>query len=244
MDEQTSCTNPGRVSSAERTPPPITSDASITCTDRPARARVMAAARPFGPAPTTTASSTCFPSAESVHTTPRLVRRGANRSPAPTTHGESPPAVLGSFRVPRSAPSSRPRSLPRAVALALSLVSLMLGSCRRPGEYPAAAQGLPLNQAPGAGPPAPPNHAWYTKGAKPYLDYFSLPGNERYYTFSRGPIDFFALDSAPNEPDGNDPHSKQARWFKAAAAQAKGAWQIVYMHHPPHSSGPHGSSPE
>jgi len=92
--------------------------------------------------------------------------------------------------------------------------------------------------------PALGNHDWYTKGAKPYLDYFSLPGNERYYTFSRGPVDFFALDSASNEPDGNDARSKQARWFKAAAAQAKGAWQIAYMHHPPHSSGPHGSSPE
>jgi len=92
--------------------------------------------------------------------------------------------------------------------------------------------------------PALGNHDWYTKGAKPYLDYFSLPGNERYYTFSRGPIDFFALDSASNEPDGHDARSKQARWFKGAAAQAHGAWQIAYMHHPPHSSGPHGSSPE
>src|SRR5687767_10118441 len=57
MDEQTSCTKPGSVSSAERTPPPIVSAASCTSTSRPARASVIAAASPFGPEPTTTASA-------------------------------------------------------------------------------------------------------------------------------------------------------------------------------------------
>ena len=37
-------------------PPPIVAAASITSTDRPARARVTAAASPFGPAPMMTAS--------------------------------------------------------------------------------------------------------------------------------------------------------------------------------------------
>ena len=57
--EQTSWTNPGRVSSAERVPPPTVSAPSTTSTERPAWARVMAAARPLGPAPTTTASYGC-----------------------------------------------------------------------------------------------------------------------------------------------------------------------------------------
>jgi len=92
--------------------------------------------------------------------------------------------------------------------------------------------------------PALGNHDWYTDGAAPYLDYFTLPGNERYYTFSRGPIDFFALDSDPHEPDGTNAQSKQAAWLKAEAAKAHGAWQIAYMHHPPYSSGPHGSTLE
>src|SRR5438093_10809360 len=48
--------NPGSVSSAERPPPPIVRSASKTITFLPARARTMAAARPFGPDPTTTAS--------------------------------------------------------------------------------------------------------------------------------------------------------------------------------------------
>ena len=54
--EQTSCMKPGSVSSSERTPPPIVSAASRTSTERPARASSIAAASPFGPDPTTTAS--------------------------------------------------------------------------------------------------------------------------------------------------------------------------------------------
>src|SRR5262249_38092818 len=59
--EQRSWTKPGRVSSAERVPPPSLEAASSTRTERPARARVMAAARPLGPAPTTTAASPASP---------------------------------------------------------------------------------------------------------------------------------------------------------------------------------------
>src|SRR5205814_6811935 len=54
--EQTSCTKPCRVSSAERAPPPMVALASSTHTEHPACASVIAAARPFGPDPTTTAS--------------------------------------------------------------------------------------------------------------------------------------------------------------------------------------------
>ncbi len=58
--EQTSWTKPGRVSSAERIPPPTDSLASQTKTERPALARVIAAARPLGPDPTITASYSLF----------------------------------------------------------------------------------------------------------------------------------------------------------------------------------------
>src|SRR5258705_2227391 len=43
------------IASLERVPPPISSAASATVTCRPALARATAAARPFGPAPTTIA---------------------------------------------------------------------------------------------------------------------------------------------------------------------------------------------
>ena len=55
--EQTSCTNPGSVSSAERQPPPTVSSPSSTRTESPASASAIAAARPFGPEPTTIASA-------------------------------------------------------------------------------------------------------------------------------------------------------------------------------------------
>ena len=48
------------------------------------------------------------------------------------------------------------------------------------------------------------NHDWGTPNAQPYLDYFALPGNERYYDHVQGPVHFFIVDSDPNEPDGID----------------------------------------
>ena len=56
-------------------------------------------------------------------------------------------------------------------------------------------------------------------GDQPSLDYFSLPGNERYYTFQAGPVQLFALDSDANEPDGTSSTSVQARltWPGATA---------------------------
>ncbi len=54
--EHSSWSRPGRVSSLVRVPPPISSAASITVTPTPRVASVAAQARPFGPAPTTTAS--------------------------------------------------------------------------------------------------------------------------------------------------------------------------------------------
>jgi len=86
------------------------------------------------------------------------------------------------------------------------------------------------------------NHDWETAGAKPYLDYFTLPGNERYYDFVRGPIHFFALDSDDNEPDGNSPSSKQGQWLKNALAKSTSPFNIVYFHHSPFSSGSEGST--
>src|SRR6266540_1062337 len=88
------------------------------------------------------------------------------------------------------------------------------------------------------------NHDWDTPGAQPYLDYFELAGNERYYDFVRGPVHFFALDSDVREPDGNTVDSPQAAWLQAALTASTARWRIVYMHHPPYSSGPHGSTPE
>ena len=86
------------------------------------------------------------------------------------------------------------------------------------------------------------NHDWYSLGARPYLDYFSLPNNERYYQVVRGNVQLFALDSDSNEPDGTTLDSAQGRWFEAHIKASTVPWRVVYFHHPPYSSGPHGST--
>ena len=69
-----------------------------------------------------------------------------------------------------------------------------------------------------------------------------MPGNERYYDFVAGPVHFFILDSDPNEPDGVGISSVQAAWLQEALEDATEPWEIVFMHHPPYSSGAHGST--
>lgn len=92
--------------------------------------------------------------------------------------------------------------------------------------------------------PALGNHDWVAAGALPYLAYFTLPGNERYYDFVRGPVHLFAIDVDPHEPDGIDSSSVQAQWLKAQLAASSAKWKIVYMHHAPFSScSRHGSHP-
>jgi len=87
------------------------------------------------------------------------------------------------------------------------------------------------------------NHDWRTAGAAPYLNYFSLPGNERYYDFIQGPVHFFALDSDPHEPDGYTQTSIQGTWLQNTLNDSAAPWQVVYFHHPPFSSSnKHGST--
>jgi hypothetical protein len=86
------------------------------------------------------------------------------------------------------------------------------------------------------------NHDWRQKGARPYIDYFTLPGNERYYSFIWGPVQFFALDSDLREPDGATEGSRQAQWLREQLALSEQPFRFLYMHHSPYSSGPRGST--
>ena len=58
------------------------------------------------------------------------------------------------------------------------------------------------------------NHDIMTDNGQPYFDYFTLPGNERYYDFEWGPVHFFALNDLGTEPDGTSPYSIQGKWLK------------------------------
>lgn len=88
------------------------------------------------------------------------------------------------------------------------------------------------------------NHDWVAPNAAPYLAYFTLPGNERYYDFVRGPVHFFAIDSDVNEPDGVTATSVQAQWLQQRLAASTEPFKVVYFHHPPWSSGAHGPTPD
>ena len=90
------------------------------------------------------------------------------------------------------------------------------------------------------------NHDWDTpeNQPSPYLDYFTLPGNERYYDFVWGPVHLFALSSDDREPDGIMASSAQGKWLQSKLATSSARWKIVYMHHPPYSSGVTGSRAE
>jgi hypothetical protein len=73
-------------------------------------------------------------------------------------------------------------------------------------------------------------------GLQPYLDYFTLPGNERYYDFVWGPVHFFMLDTDDREPDGADAASIQARWLERRLAESRAPWKLVLAHHAPYTS--------
>ncbi|RMG94700.1 MAG: alkaline phosphatase [Chloroflexi bacterium] len=90
--------------------------------------------------------------------------------------------------------------------------------------------------------PIPGNHDWQTGSLQPYLDYFTLPGNERYYDIRRGPVHIFALDSDYREPDGNKANSPQAQWLQNRLQASTAPWKLVFIHHPPYSSGQHGDT--
>jgi len=63
---------------------------------------------------------------------------------------------------------------------------------------------------------------------------FSMNG-ERFYTFTKGNIDFFVLDS-------NYMDRKQLDWLERALKGSNASWKIAYFHHPLYSSGEsHGS---
>jgi hypothetical protein len=64
---------------------------------------------------------------------------------------------------------------------------------------------------------------------------FNMNGEE-YYTFKKGNVSFYALNS-------NYMDSKQVKWLEEKLTSDTSEWKIAYFHHPPYSSGgKHGSS--
>lgn len=89
--------------------------------------------------------------------------------------------------------------------------------------------------------PCPGNHDNYSIPAiQPYLDFFTLPGDERNYDFTWGPVHFFSINTGKSALIG--PDSEEAKWLQKAAKESNLPFKFVYFHHPPYSTGNHGSA--
>ncbi|MGH9846789.1 MAG: metallophosphoesterase, partial [Blastocatellia bacterium] len=53
-----------------------------------------------------------------------------------------------------------------------------------------------------------------------------------YYTYTAGPVQFFALDT-------NEVSDAQLLWLKSVLEQSRARWKVVYGHHPIYSGGQH-----
>jgi len=72
-----------------------------------------------------------------------------------------------------------------------------------------------------------------------YFDYFSLPGNERYYSFDYGDCHFIALDS--NALFVSNP--AQRHWLAHDLQKHRqAALTFAFLHHPPYSVARHGNT--
>lgn len=84
--------------------------------------------------------------------------------------------------------------------------------------------------------PTPGNHDAYSwDELTPYYNFFTLPEKETYYKFSWGPATFYSVNST------EDNLEEQKTWLKNELMVSSHPFNIVFVHHPPYSSGPHGS---
>ncbi len=79
------------------------------------------------------------------------------------------------------------------------------------------------------------NHDVRTNHGDDQVRYFKMPS--RYYTFSRGSAQFFALDT-------NALEQNQLAWLDTQLQKSKARWKIVYGHHNVYSSSVYGVSTE
>lgn len=92
------------------------------------------------------------------------------------------------------------------------------------------------------------NHDWQaiqcSQGncSGPYMNYFTLPGNERTYDVDMGLMHLFVVNSNAGEPQGITSSSVQATWLRNGLAASTSCFDVVVFHHPPYSTGSHGST--
>jgi hypothetical protein len=79
------------------------------------------------------------------------------------------------------------------------------------------------------------NHEYYGES---YFKYFIIPEDGYWYSFDNGPIHFIGLDSNKK----NRYNSNQTLWLIKDLINNDKPYTIVFFHHPPYSSGSHGST--
>lgn len=85
--------------------------------------------------------------------------------------------------------------------------------------------------------PCPGNHDTYNRnGMTPYLNYFTLPGQENFYKFVWGSITFYSLDSELENID------LQRLWLFEELEKSYTPFNVVFFHSSPWSTGPHGNN--
>ena len=111
------------------------------------------------------------------------------------------------------------------------------GNIRRVGAtfskpyYFLRKQGVPFRAVLG-------NHDVLTNNGEDQIKFSSFNMDGRYYSFSKGIVQYFALDTTDRL------WTKQLDWLEQTLAESTAIWKIVLAHHPLYSSGLHGSNEE
>ena len=82
------------------------------------------------------------------------------------------------------------------------------------------------------------NHDIRTANGELQLKYVGFNMKDRYYTFRRNNVQFFALDTNTNAD-----WEKQLKWLEQELSVSNAPWKVVFGHHPVYASGVYGSNP-
>ena len=61
-----------------------------------------------------------------------------------------------------------------------------------------------------------------------------------FYTYTAGPVQFFAIDTDPIERQASGVQA-QLDWLRTALESSEAPWKVVYGHHPVYTNGEHGN---
>ncbi len=87
------------------------------------------------------------------------------------------------------------------------------------------------------------NHDFRTHQGNDQVAYpgYNMPA--RYYTFTQGPVQFFALDTNQTYLRQKTDWLSQLQWLREELSESTATWKVVFAHHTIYSSGRHGSDP-